>query len=94
MTPSDTSSLSSTSDNVIIIVVMGVVLVLIIAGVIIFILIIVGLYFWRRSEQLKQERFNMTQNELYKTTSFKVSENAAYGASQKENAIYEDIDDI
>ena len=88
ITPSDIPNLSPTS--VIVIVIVGMV-VLITAGVII--LSVTGLYLWKRSKKLKQ--FNMTQNELYIATNLKVSENAAYGVSQKDTSvIYEEINDM
>ena len=90
ITPSDIPTLSPTS--VIVIVIAGVV-VLFTAAVII--LSATGLYLWKRSKKLKRTQFNMTQNELYIATDLKVSENAAYGVSQKDTAvIYEQIDDM
>ena len=54
-----------------------------------------GLYLWKRSRKRKRTQFNMTQNELYIATDLKVSENAAYGVSQKDTAvIYEQINDM
>ena len=66
---------------------------LITAGVII--LSATGLYLWKRSKKLKLKQFNMTQNELYIATDLNMSENTAYGVSQKDTAvIYEQIDDL
>ena len=93
ITPSDIPTLSPTS--VIVIVIAGVV-VLFTAGVII-LSAATGLYLWKRSRKRKRTQFNMTQNELYMyiATDLKVSENAAYGVSQKDTAvIYEQINDM